>query len=44
MAIGLVFGEEVVKTIRAYAPQNRKLDAENDLNGAVFQARLGASA
>ena len=30
MAIGLVFGEEVMKIICAYAPQSGKLDAEKE--------------
>ena len=30
MAIGLVFGEEVVRVICAYAPQSGKLDAEKE--------------
>ena len=30
MAIGLEFGEEVVKIISAYAPQSGKLDAKKD--------------
>ena len=30
MAFGSVFGEEVVKTICAYAPQSAKLDAEKE--------------
>ena len=31
MAIGLVFGEEVVRVICTYAPQSGKSDAEKEI-------------
>ena len=39
MAIGLVFGEDVVKIIRAYAPQSGKLDAEKQRIWRVSEVR-----